>query len=680
MPDILSPITELNNIGKQRAAGFKRLGLLKIKDLLTYFPRAYEDRTKIALIADLQEGIPACFHAYVVTSPVLHRIRGRELVKFKIADDTGNLNVTFFNASYTKSAISKGDSLYFYGKLGSGRSLVNPIYEKSTDPPKKTRRIVPLYRLTSGLSQYTVSSAAETAVKLAKGNILPVLPEEIEKKEQLCDQFFAYKNVHFPESAEALSVARRRLIFEEFFVLAICLKRLRGDREYKVGNKMQGFDPEAFYSGLPFAPTAAQKKAIADAYSDLSSGRAMARLIQGDVGSGKTLVAAACILLAKQNGKQTAFMAPTEILAEQHERTLNNLLQKHNVKVGRLTGGMKAAERREVSEKLRNGEIDVCVGTHALISETTLFSSLGLAITDEQHRFGVAQRAALAKKTQSVHVLVMSATPIPRTLALIMYGDLDVSIIDEMPPGREPVITHTISSSLRLRLNKFIEKQVGEGRQVFVVCPMVEDNPELMPDIKSAEQHTQELKQRFPKLRIECMHGRMKQREKDEIMKKMAAGEIDILVSTTVVEVGIDIPNASLMIVENAERFGLSQLHQLRGRVGRGSHKSYCILVSEVEGQIAADRLKIMSKTNDGFKIAEEDLKIRGPGDFFGERQHGLPEMLIADPIEDTKLLYTAKSKAEEYLGQDPELIKPQSRGLNLRVAEIMEKTEGSLN
>ena len=431
---------------------------------------------------------------------------------------------------------------------------------------------------------------------------------------------------------------------------------------------------DPFWAALPFAPTVAQRRAVDEALADMASGVPMSRLLQGDVGSGKTLVAAALIWQAAQNGLQAAFMAPTEILAAQHYKTLTELLEPLGVHVVRLTGSMKATEKRNVNELLQAGLAHVAVGTHALISAGVAFRDLGLVITDEQHRFGVEQRSALAGKGARPHVLVMSATPIPRTLALIIYGDLDISVLDELPPGRQKVDTFAVGEDMRARIWRFVRRLVGEGRQVFLVCPMVEENEELPPNVKSAESWARTLQREiFPDLRVACVHGKMKGRDKDAVMAAFAAGEYDILVSTTVIEVGVDVPNAALMIVENADRFGLSQLHQLRGRVGRGSHKSYCVLFSDADSPEAKARLKIMTKTNDGFKISEEDLRLRGPGDFFGSRQHGLPEMHVADLSADMRVLKDAQTEANAILAADPELALPQHRPLRERIDKLFE-------
>ena len=477
-----------------------------------------------------------------------------------------------------------------------------------------------------------------------------------------------------------MEIARRRLIFEELFVLACALGRIRDERVRDDGIMLNVHRTDEFWSTLPFSPTGAQRRAVDDALRDMASGGVMNRLVQGDVGSGKTLVAAALLWQVWKNGYKGAFMAPTEILAEQHLATFRTFLSPLGMRVEKLTGSMSAKEKREIKAALKNGDIDLIIGTHALFSADVEYSDLGLVVTDEQHRFGVGQRSALIGKGTKPHVLVMSATPIPRTLALIIYGDLDVSVIDELPPGRQKVDTFAVDESYRARLNGFIRRLVGEGRQVFVVCPMVEENDDLPVKLKSAEEHAEELSRIFPELKVACVHGKMKAKDKDAVMSAFAAGEIDILVSTTVIEVGVDVPNAALMIVENAERFGLSQLHQLRGRVGRGKHKSWCILVSDSDSEETRARLDIMTKTNDGFKISEEDLRLRGPGDFFGSRQHGLPEMHVADLGADVNVLRRAQEEAQLILAADPALNAPEHRALRDRVDQLFRNSTDSFN
>ena len=685
MAELSTDVRYIKGIGEQRAKSLSKLGIHTLYDLVSFFPRSYEDRTLIRPIAMCAPGDTVCIIAMVSAPPKYSYIRrGMELLKLRVVDDTSAVEVTFFNQSYLKDKLVVGESYVFYGKLeGTLRrlTLANPLFEPESAIGGITGRIMPIYRLTAGISQKMLQSAARQGLD-ACGSLVPeYLPEHVRLRYQLAASDYSYENIHFPTDLAALALSRRRLIFEELFVLSCALGRLRGRRTQVSGIGLEYHDPAEFYLGLPFAPTNAQKKAVEQAFCDMRSGKPMSRLVQGDVGSGKTLVAAACIWLCCKNKMQTAFMVPTEILANQHLKTLTGFLEGFDIQVGLLTGSLTAKQKREAKASVSSGEFDVVVGTHALISGDVDFKSLGLVITDEQHRFGVDQRSELAEKGIRPHILVMSATPIPRTLALIIYGDLDVSVIDELPPGRQPVETYTAGERMRQRINSFIRRLVGEGRQAFVVCPMVEENEELPQNLKSAQEHAAELQNKvFPDLRVGCVHGRMKAKEKDSIMTAFVNGEIDILVSTTVIEVGVDVPNAAVMVVENAERFGLSQLHQLRGRVGRGKHKSYCILMSDAKGDDATARLKVMTGTTDGFKISEEDLRLRGPGDFFGSRQHGLPEMHIADLCTDIDILQSAQSAAQELLKGDPELESPENRPISERIHQLFELRGGSFN
>ena len=674
----------LKGIGEKKAQALNKLGVFQVRDLLSYFPRKYEDRSRFKPIALTCDGETVCIQAIVADTPRLVRIRrGMELVKFRAVDDSGSVDITYFNSPYVKDQIHRGQTLNFYGRIvfaGNKRTMANPVHEDETTVGGVTGRIVPLYRLSAGLTQKLMMSAIRQSLDAAGGELPEVLPESVREKYQLAQAGFAFENIHFPADFESLELARRRLIFEELFLLACALGKMKGSHSLSDGIKMGQTDMSEFFSSLPFTPTGAQLRAVKDALTDMQSGKAMNRLVQGDVGSGKTLVAAALIWYAWKNGQMSAFMAPTEILVEQHVATLEGFLGSFGMRIAKLTGSSTAKEKREVRAKLLSGEIDLIVGTHALFSEDVEYSNLGLVVTDEQHRFGVNQRSSLIGKGDKPHVLVMSATPIPRTLALIIYGDLDISVIDELPPGRQKVDTFAVTESYRQRLNGFIRKLVSQGRQVFVVCPMIEENEELPQGMKSAEEHAAELARYFPDLRVACVHGRLKPKVKNEIMQSFVNGDIDILVSTTVIEVGVDVPNAALMIIENADRFGLSQLHQLRGRVGRGAHKSYCILVSDTDNEVSEARLKIMTQTNDGFKVSEEDLKLRGPGDFFGSRQHGLPEMHVADLCSDMNVLQTAQQAAQELLAEDSDLCKPEHEALRLAVERLFALNSDTLN
>ena len=669
-------IKTIKGIGEKKAQAFAKLGVVTLYDLLSFFPRRYEDRSQIVPIAGAEDGANVCISAVVADEPRLARIRrGMELVKFKVFDDSGMLEVTYFNQSWMKNNISRGEEYVFYGRMeckGQRRTMANPVYEKADAPRGVTGRIMPVYPMSRGLTQKVIAQSVRSGLDACVQQLPEPIPAELMRRLKLADAAYAYENVHFPADFEALRQARRRLVFEELFLLACALERRRAGRVEKPGLRFGAPDMEAFYARLPFSPTGAQKRAVREALADMASGRAMNRLLQGDVGSGKTLCAAALAWAAHRNGSMTAFMAPTEILAEQHCKTLTGLLAPLGMRVEKLTGAMTVREKHAVKRALADGEIDLLVGTHALFTDDVVYPRLGLVITDEQHRFGVGQRAALAAKSETVHMLVMSATPIPRTLALIIYGDLDVSILDEMPPGRQRVDTFAVDSRYRERLNGFIRRQAENGNQVYVVCPAVEESEnESILSLKSAERTAEELQAALPELRIACVHGRMKPKEKDAVMDGFTRGETDVLVSTTVIEVGVDVPNATLMIVENAERFGLSQLHQLRGRVGRGRDKSYCVLVSDAQNEEAKARLGILCETNDGFRIAEEDLRLRGPGDFFGARQHGLPEMHIAHLGADTGILKAAKAEADAIFASDPLLERAEHAALRKRVESI---------
>ncbi len=684
MSQLDKDIRYLKGVGEARAKTLNKLGINCLRDLLNHFPRTYEDRSLIYPIYEAPFDTPVTIRAIVAREPSLSRIRrGMELVKFRVVDDTGSVDITYFNQSYLRTRFKTGDCFLFYGKInavGSKRTMANPAFEQVEPDSETPGKIVPVYSLTKGISGKMMTGYVRTALSEAGDDVPDALPISVVERHGLARARYAYENIHFPADFGALELARKRLIFEELFVLACALAGMRSGRDRSGGKIIAPIDMEKFYSSLSFSPTGAQRRAVEGAIKDMASGKPMNRLVQGDVGSGKTLVAAACIWAVCLSGHQAAFMAPTEILAEQHLETLRAFLEPFGIRVEKLTGSMTAAQKRKIRSELEGGGIDLIVGTHAIITEEVNFKDLALAVTDEQHRFGVAQRSALAAKTEKPHVLVMSATPIPRTLALMIYGDLDVSVIDELPPGRLKVDTFHVDESYRARLYGFIRKQVTEGRQVFVVCPMVEENEELDMELKSAVEHAEHLRDAFPELRIGCIHGKLKAKDKDAVMNAVVAGEIDILVSTTVIEVGVDVPNASLMIVENAERFGLSQLHQLRGRVGRGKHKSWCILVSDAKNEESKERLKVMCETSDGFKISEHDLRLRGPGDFFGSRQHGLPEMHIADLGGDMRVLQTAQTAAHELLASDPRLSMPENAALRERIKLLFEANSDMMN
>ena len=685
MAELNDNIRYLKGVGEARAKAMERLGIRTLRDMISYFPRAYEDRRSFYTIQEAPLDRPVCVKAMVASPPTAaHVRRGMELLKVRAVDETGALDITYFNQSYLKNQLHPGVTYIFYGRVsetGRRRTMANPAFEAEDRQGVVTGRILPIYRLTTGVSQKVIMGAVLQALEACGDKAPDLLPPALRERMHLAQARYAYENIHFPRDDQALEQARRRLVFEELYVLAGAMGMMREKRSAGEGRKLTVYPMEEFWGALPFRPTNAQMRAVRESMDDMASGVPMSRLLQGDVGSGKTLVAAALIWQAVKNGLQAAFMAPTEILAEQHFANLSQMLEPYGIHVIKLTGSMTAAQKRQANDLLRLGQANVAVGTHALISDKVTFADLGLVITDEQHRFGVEQRGALSGKGERPHVLVMSATPIPRTLALIIYGDLDISVLDELPPGRQKVDTFALGEDMRQRIWRFVRRLVGEGRQVFVVCPMVEDNEELPDNIKSAESYAKHLQaQVFPDLRVACIHGRMKAKEKDAIMSGFAAGDFDILVSTTVIEVGVDIPNAALMIVENADRFGLSQLHQLRGRVGRGQHKSYCVLFSDAEGPDAKARLNVMTKTNDGFKISEEDLRLRGPGDFFGSRQHGLPDMHVADLTADMRVLKQAQEEAQAVLAADPTLERPENRPLRERILELFELHADTFN
>ena len=684
MADLNTDIRYIKGIGETRAKALHKLGIATLGDLLSYFPRRWEDRTLTRPIRELPVGEYACVRAMLAGDPTASRIAGgRTLVKVRAVDDSGALDVAFFNQEYRKTSLHKGETYIFYGKVEGDllrRRMTNPLLEPE-GRQLLTGRIMPIYPLTAGVSQTMLARAMRQGLDACRDLLPDVLPDEVRQAHHLCYTGYAYENIHFPDSPEALDIARRRLVFEELFLLSCGLQLLRSRRGTERGPACRATDMAPFYEALPFALTGAQRRAIEQAVTDMTSGRSMNRLCQGDVGSGKTMVAAACVWFAAQSGWQSALMAPTEILARQHYENLAPLFARFGLRCALLTGSTRAKERREILAGLADGSIDLCIGTHALLTEDVQYARLGLVITDEQHRFGVGQRAALSKKAASPHILVLSATPIPRTLALIIYGDLDVSVIDELPPGRQRVDTFAVNESYRQRLNGFIRRQVAQGHQVFIVCPLIAEDDQLPDERKAVAAYADKLRREvFPDLRIAVLHGRMKAREKEAVMAAFAAGESDILVSTTVVEVGVDVPNASLMVVENAERFGLSQLHQLRGRVGRGSAKSWCILLSDSENEDTRRRLRVLTETNDGFKISEEDLKLRGPGDFFGQRQHGLPTLKAADLSCDMRLLDEAQTAACALLAQDPALADPAHGALRRRIDRLFAVNEGGLN
>ncbi len=680
MPELSTSVRYIKGIGEQRAKSLEKLRIFTLRDLISYFPRDYEDRRTFRKIRDLEPGETACVAAMAAAPPTLNRVRkGMELVKVRAVDETGALDVTFFNQTYMRDHIRAGEQYTFFGKAevqGSRRTMVNPLVERENSRTM-TGRIMPVYPLTAGISQLTMTRSVEQGLAACRDLLPDPLPDEVRRDHQLCHTGYAYDQIHFPDDENTLAIARRRLAFEELFLLAIGMQVLSRRREELSCAPLRDLDLTAFYGSLPFSLTGAQQRAVDEILADLASGRPMNRLVQGDVGSGKTMVAAAAMVCAARSGRQTALMAPTEILAEQHYKGLAPLLEGLGIPCALLTGAARAKERRAVLEGLESGRLQAVIGTHALISPDVTYRDLGLVVTDEQHRFGVGQRSALSAKGERPHLLVMSATPIPRTLALMIYGDLDVSVIDELPPGRQRIDTFAVTGAYRPRIYKFLAREIAAGRQAYMICSMVEENG--ADDRKAVTEYARVLQEQvFPQLRVACVHGRMKGREKEAVMAAFAGGEADILVSTTVVEVGVDVPNATVMVIEDADRFGLSQLHQLRGRVGRGKHKSYCVLITDNRSEETLARMRVMAQTGDGFRIAEEDLRLRGPGDFFGRRQHGLPALKVADLSWDMALLKEAQQAARALLDRDPGL--EDHPLIAQRTRELFEASEGTMN
>ena len=643
--DINTDIRYLKGVGGKRAELFNRLGINTVDALLRFYPRAYEDWSTCVPIMKAQIGENCCVKATVSYDPTMTRARsGLCFFSTMVTDGQGLLNVTIFNNKYAAAKLKQGEEFIFCGKISVGKHGEKQMLSPLIEPAQTGSRIRPIYKLTQGLTQKTVENTVSNALLQFAPTLDETLPKAVRNKYKLCNIGYALTNIHAPQSNEALALAKNRLIFEELFTLQLGLMMMKNRGKRSNANRATEDFSQEFFASLPFEPTNAQKRAVKEAVGDMMSDEPMARLVQGDVGSGKTAVAAAVIYNAAKNGMQSAMMAPTEILAAQHCKSLAGMFENSGITVELLSGSLSASEKQAVKKRLAEGEIDLIVGTHALIQNDVELKNLGLVVTDEQHRFGVMQRSALADKGNNTHTLVMSATPIPRTLALMIYGDLDVSVLDELPPGRQKVETYAVNTSYHDRAYAYVREHLDEGR--------------LTP----ASEYSQKLsKNELKGYTVGLLHGKMKPSEKDSVMADFAQGKIQALVSTTVIEVGVDVPNAVIMVIENAERFGLSQLHQLRGRVGRGQYKSTCILISDAQNETAVSRLKTMCKTNDGFKIADEDLKLRGPGDFFGSRQHGLPELKIASMLDNMDILSMSQRAAKALLKSDPELKKPDN-------------------
>lgn len=676
MLSLESNIKFIKGVGEKRAKLFNKLGIFDVDTLVHFYPRKYEDWTKNQSVKDAVSGDMVSIRATMITAVREHRVRrGMTLYKCRFTDGETIINVTIFNNRYLANSLRTFEDYVLFGKIEKNlttASMSSPKIEKIDTGV----RIHPIYSATGQLSSTAIAKTVKTALE-SLPEIEDTLNGDIVKEYHLISLDHAIRAIHFPADEKEALEARKRLIFEELLTLQLGLFKLKGSKKKETSLSLKQDYTKEFLKLLPFTLTNAQGRAIKDCIADMMKSHPMNRLLQGDVGSGKTAVAAGIIYTVIKNGYQSALMAPTEILAVQHYESLSKMLTPAGIRVELLTGSTKQKEKREIKARLINGEIDLLIGTHAIIQNDVEFENLALVITDEQHRFGVKQRAALASKGKELHTLVMSATPIPRTLGLIIYGDLDISILDELPPGRQEIRTDVVDSRYHQRLYKFMKDAVARNEQCYVICPMVEENEADFINVKSASQYAEELSEgAFKGYNIGLLHGKMKPKEKENVMKAFHNGDVQILVATTVVEVGVDVPSATIMVVENAERFGLSQLHQLRGRIGRGNKKSYCILVSDSKSEVSRNRLMIMKKYSDGFKIADEDLKARGPGDFFGERQHGLPQLKIADMLEDIDALHLAQECAEKILADDYNLDSPKNKALCNQINKMFRQLE----
>lgn len=659
MIDLDKDVKYIKGVGPSRVLLLNKLGIFTLKDLITYYPRTYEDRSKPKVICECEDAQEVLIEAIACGKISNVRIRGKTMQKLVVRDETASVNITWFNQPYLRNIFVIGNKYKFFGKINkkNGKfTMTSPIFE-GIEKVQNTGRIVPIYPLTFNLSQNNLRKIMESAIEITYGNLEETLPEYLIKEYKLEDINNAIKHIHFPDELKDFNIARNRLVFEELLSVQLALLELKNNYvNEEIGIQ---FSKDAKMSdvinSLPFKLTKAQLRVLEEIDNNMESKKPMNRLLQGDVGSGKTVVAMCTAYKAVKTGYQVAIMAPTAILAKQHLENFNNILGKFGIKCELLVSGITKKQKEDILKRLTEGEIDIIIGTHALIEENVKFKKLGLVVTDEQHRFGVKQRTRIAEKGKNPDILVMTATPIPRTLALILYGDLDISIIDELPPNRKKIETFAVGKNMQTRVDLFIEKQIKEGRQAYIVCPLVEENEEM--DLKSVEKlYETYSKEIFPQYRVQYIHGKMKPKEKDEIMEKFKNKEIDILISTTVIEVGVDVPNANIMVIENAERFGLAALHQLRGRVGRGEYKSYCILKFEGKGENVRKRMQVMCETNDGFVISEKDLELRGAGDFFGTMQHGLPEFKIANLFEDVQTLKIVQGVAIKILEEDSKL------------------------
>jgi len=674
-----TPVRYLKGVGPKTAERFEKLGILTLSDLLCHYPRRYLDFSKPYSIAEAPADTECVVKAEVFAKPGGRILPGgRRMERITAGDDVSSLEITWFNNPYAAQKLELGQEYYFQGIVTGGmlrRQMVNP--QVRTDAQVKSSPFEAVYPQTEGLTSSAIAKCVRQLLPHAE--LLPdPLPSEMLKKYRLLSKANAVRAIHCPATEEEAFAARRRLIYEELLVLQLGIGRMKNHGAASTGAPMKKADASPFWESLSFSPTGAQRRAVEEILTDMSGETSMNRLLQGDVGSGKTLVAAAAIWACIRAGYQAALLAPTEILASQHAENLNRLLSPFGMRVALLTGGMKAAARRTTLAAIRDDEADLIVGTHAILSEGVAFARLGLAVVDEQHRFGVRQRGLLAEKAANPHLLVMSATPIPRTLGLLMYGDLDISILDELPPGRKPVKTRCITGKKRADLYGFLDREIDSGRQVYIVCPAIEDAGGS--GLNAVKSYYEDIAKAYlPDRRVGLMHGKLKPKEKAEVMDDFKSGRLDALVSTTVIEVGVDVPNATVMVIENAERYGLSALHQLRGRVGRGAAESWCFLVSDNASESVQKRLKFLCSTSDGFAVAQYDLETRGPGDFFGSRQHGLPTLQIADLMNDTRTLHAAQSEAVALLAEDPLLERPEHALLARQVEQMFDKA-GTMN
>ena len=674
-----TPVRYLKGVGPKTAERFEKLGIVTLADLLCHYPRRYIDFSRPYSIAEAPPDTECVVKAEVFAKPAGRILPGgRRMERITAGDDVSSLEITWFNNPYATQKLELGQEYYFEGIVTGGmlrRQMVNPQVRTAAQITAAPFEAV--YPQTEGLSSTVIAKCIRQLLPHAE--LLPdPLPEEMLKKYRLLSKADAVRAIHCPATEEEAFAARRRLIYEELLVLQLGIGRMKNRGSASTGAPMQRLDPAPFWASLPFSPTGAQRRAVDEILTDLSGSTSMNRLLQGDVGSGKTLVAAAAIWACIRSGYQAALLAPTEILAAQHAENLNRMLAPFGMRVALLTGGMKAAARRTTLAAIRSDEADLVVGTHAILSEGVEFARLGLAVVDEQHRFGVRQRGILAEKAANPHLLVMSATPIPRTLGLLIYGDLDISILDELPPGRKPVKTRCITGKKRRDLYGFLDREIGAGRQVYIVCPAIEDTPD--GGLNAVKSYYEDIaKALLPNRRVGLMHGKLKPKEKAAVMDDFKSGRLDALVSTTVIEVGVDVPNATVMVIENAERYGLSALHQLRGRVGRGAAESWCFLVSDNTAESVQKRLKFLCSTSDGFAVAQFDLETRGPGDFFGSRQHGLPTLQIADLMNDTRTLHAAQAEAAALLAADPLLEATEHSLLAAQVEQMFTKA-GAMN